>query len=121
MATIDMASSITRHRSDTELAVPMGGNDFVGRLNPNFLADIRAVSHATRNPPRARCGSVAALLLLRSCGAGIRHTPRQQKHKNKKKKKNYKQKNTKKIKLKFNLISDVFWRSASPEARTRCG
>ena len=36
---------------------------------------IRAVSHAARNPPRARCGSAAAHLPLLSCGADIRHTP----------------------------------------------
>jgi hypothetical protein len=36
MATIDMASSITRQRSDSELAVARGGPDFARGPNPNF-------------------------------------------------------------------------------------
>ena len=39
MATIDMASSITRQRSDTELAVASGGRAFVRGPNQNFWAD----------------------------------------------------------------------------------
>src|SRR5262245_5397140 len=74
IATIDIASNITRQRSDSELVAERGRAVDRGR-NLNLWAAIRGVFRAIRNPLRARCGSVAALLLLRSCGASSRRTP----------------------------------------------
>ena len=41
-----------------------------------LCSGIRVESRAAHNPPRARCGSAAVLLLLRSCDADNRRTPR---------------------------------------------
>ncbi len=65
-----MASNITRQRSDNEL---LAGSAV---CRGDWKIDITVGFHAARIRPRARCGSAAARLRLRSCGADSRRTPR---------------------------------------------
>src|ERR1700734_1752025 len=71
IATIDIASSMTRHGSDNEVLARSCAR--LRRWNGVFRG-IRAVFREARNPLLARCGSIAARHLLRSCDAGIRRT-----------------------------------------------
>src|SRR5271156_3015249 len=73
IATIDMASSITRQRSDNEVLVCSERRFW--RRNSVFRG-IREVFREARNPHLEQCGSVAARRRPRSCDAGNRHTPR---------------------------------------------
>src|ERR1700742_5350205 len=73
IATIDMASSITRHRSDSEVLVRSGRR--LRRRNSVFRG-IREEFREARNPHLERYGSVAARRWPRACDAGNRHTPR---------------------------------------------